>query len=893
MAMKIGNGLDTKKFELPGSRAHYAPSLLFTINKMQLSVEPDFNSKTISCKQQLELIAIQDIDEIVLDISELQIKSVFFVACTNTTSNNSTPNTSRNLDFHNYDDKLHIKLGKIITEGVTFHINILYSAKPRKGFYFIEPDEYYPKKNLQAWTQGETVESKSWFPCIDHPMVKFESEVSVAVPMNFIAISNGILQRVKVQRQIQREINGKDNRNTNKKVFTWIESNPHSAYLTSIVIGRFAEIRRTYNKEIKLAYYVPEDKKNDAARSFEHTADMIKFFEQYFDTKYPYSKYSQVTVEDFMYGGMENASCTTLTVDTLHDKKAHLDFTSDHLVSHELAHQWFGDLVTCRDWQHIWLNEGFATYCEALYWEASRGTDEFQYYVMQIADDYIDEANSRYKRPIVTKIYKQPDDLFDRHTYEKSGCIVHMLRNYIGDKYFKRSLKTYLQRYANSVAETDDLRKVLELESGRSLEQFFDQWIFKAGHPELKVEFYVDSKILKLKIEQSQEGDVFEFPLDIKLVLSSSSPLTSTLDSSAVVDKNGREEKGREIEWEEVVYTFDISEKENVFQIPIIDKKGREIEWVSIDPYFKVLKTISLKAPKEMLIKQLQNGRTIIERIESARALKHESSEDVIESLQRAVMKDGFWGVSAEAAKILGLIKSDFAYEALKKCLSSSYIKHPKVKRAVVRAMGEFRKEDSLNLLKSILINRDKSYFVEAEIATAIGKIKSIQSISILRKAIEMTSFQDVIAQGAIKGLKEFRENKEIAALLIEKSKYGNSNRIREAATFALGKFVLENHEVFDHLKRLLTDKWLRIRINACRAFADAEDPKAIPELTWVIEHDIDHKVIRIAEECLNLIKESMNTPKEVITIREDVDKLKSKSLEMMQKVSRLERQLQ
>jgi aminopeptidase N len=896
MTVTIDNILDTKKFELAGSRAHYAPSLLFTINKMQLSVEPDFNSKTISCKQQLELIAIQDIDEIVLDISELQIKSVFFVAGTYTISNNNTLNTSKNLDFHHYDGKLHIKLGKSMTEGVTFHINIIYSAKPRKGFYFIGPDEYYPKKNLQAWTQGETVESKSWFPCIDHPMVKFESEVSVAVPMNFIAISNGILQRVKVERrrQIQREVNSKDNKNAKKKVFTWIESNPHSAYLTSIVIGRFTEIRRTYNKEIKLFYYVPEDKKNDAERSFEHTADMIKFFEQYFDTEYPYSKYSQITVEDFMYGGMENASCTTLTVDTLHDKKAHLDFTSDHLVSHELAHQWFGDLVTCRDWQHIWLNEGFATYCEALYWEASRGTDEFQYYIMQTADDYFDEANSRYKRPIVTKIYKQPDDLFDRHTYEKSGCIIHMLRSYIGDKYFRRSLRTYLQRYSNRVAETDDLRKILELESGTSLQQFFDQWIFKAGHPELKVELYVDSSIVKLKIEQSQEGDIFEFPLDIKLVFSSSSS-SPALDSSAYVCKNGIGEKGRKIENEEVVYSFVISEKENVFQFPIIDKKGRKIEWISIDPYFRVLKTISLKAPKEMLIKQLQNGRTVIERVESARNLKNESSEDVIESLRKSVMEDGFWGVSVEAAKTLGLIKSDFAYEALRKCLSSSssHVKHPKVRRAIVRAIGEFRKEDSLNLLKSMLTHRDRSYFVEAEVATAIGKIKSIQSIPILRKAIEMTSFQDIIAQGAIKGLKEFRENKEIAALLIEKSKYGYSNRIREAATFALGKFVQGNHEVFDHLKGLLTDKWLRVRINACRAFADAEDPKAIPELTWVIEHDIDYKVIRIAEECLNLIKESMKTPKEVMTIREDVDKLKLKNLEVMQKMSMLERQLQ
>jgi aminopeptidase N len=884
--VKISDGFGTKKFELPGSRTHYAPSLLFTISNMRLSVEPDFSSKTISCNQELEIIAIRDIDEIALDISELRIKSVFLVTYTYaTTADNNISFTRKNLDFHNYDDKLHIELGKLMTERAVFHINIIYSAMPRKGFYFVEPDEYYPNKNLQAWTQGETVESKYWFPCIDHPMVKFESQVSVAVPMNFIAISNGILQGIKVQKQRENELNDDDDKSNKKRVFTWIEANPHSAYLTSIVIGKFAEIRMMYNNEIELLYYVPEDKKNDAARSFEHTADMIKFFEKYFGTKYPYNKYSQVTVEDFMYGGMENSSCTTLTIDTLHDKKAHLDFTSDHLVSHELAHQWFGDLVTCRDWQHIWLNEGFATYCEALFWEASMGTDEFHYYIMQTADDYFDEANSRYKRPIATKIYKQPDDLFDRHTYEKSGCIIHMLRNYIGDKYFKRSLKTYLQTYANSVAETHDLRKVFELESGRSLEQFFDQWIFKAGHPDLRAEFYVDSSIVKVKIEQTQEGDVFEFPLDVRLVFSSS--------HFTYEDKNEMREKGREMKYQEAVYTFDISERENVFQIPIHNKKGSKIEWMSIDPYFKVLKTISLKAPKEMLIKQLHNGQTVIERIESARALKNESSQDIIESLQKTIIEDNFWGVSAEAAKTLGLIKSDSAYEALKNCLSSSYMKHPKVIRAVVRAIGEFRKEDSLDMLKSMLFGRDKSYFVEAEIATAIGKTKNIQSIPILRKAIEMTSFQDVIAQGAIKGLKEFSENREIASLLIEKSTYGHSNRIREAATFALGKFVRENHEVFDHLKKLLTDKWLRIRINACRAFADAEDPKAIPELTWVIEHDIDHKVIRVAEECLNLIKESMKTPKEFMTIREDVDKLKSKNLEMMQKISRLERQLQ
>ena len=289
------------------------------------------------------------------------------------------------------------------------------------------PDKYYPAKHLEAWTQGETTEAKYWLPCIDHPRVKFSSEISVIVPIGFTAISNGRLLKVE--------------KGGEKQIYHWSEANPHPAYLTSVVVGKYIEMKDGKN----LYCYVSPEKSQDAPRSFEHTIDMVRFFEEYLATSYPYDKYSQVVVQDFVYGGMENSSCTILTQDTLHDEKAHIDFTSDYLVSHELAHQWFGDLVTCRDWQHIWLNEGFATYCEALYWEASRGKDEFQYYMMQTADDYLEEARTRYTRPIVTKIYKHPDDLFDRHTYEKGGCVLpHAAPPRWRQIYFRRSLRTYL-----------------------------------------------------------------------------------------------------------------------------------------------------------------------------------------------------------------------------------------------------------------------------------------------------------------------------------------------------------------------------------------------------------------------------------------------------------------
>ena len=810
-----------KKFELPGSRPHYPPSLSFTITHMRLSIEPDLQERSISCEQQLSIKILHDTDTIELDAAELQVKSI---------------SASSKLDFRSIDDKLAVKLGRTMKEGSKVELAISYNARPRQGFNFVAPDKHNSNKRLEAWTQGETTQAKYWFPCIDHPQVKFSSDISVTVPAGFTVISNGKLLKV--------EHRGK------KHVYHWSDSNPNPAYLVSVVVGKYAE-----TKDGKLQYFVPPERKQDAPRSFDQTPAMLKFFEDYLGTKYPYEKYAQVVVQDFIYGGMENSTCTTLTLDTLHDKKAHLDFTSEYLVSHELAHQWFGDLVTCRDWQHIWLNEGFATYCEALYWEASKGNDEFQYHVLQTSDDYFEEAGTRYTRPIVTKVYKHPDDLFDRHTYEKGGCVLHMLRHHVGEKYFRRSLRSYLNRFAHGTADTDDLRKVFEMETGKSLQQFFDQWLFREGHPELKIDFSHDRDVIKIKVEQAQAGNPFELLLEVKLTFA-------------------RTKK---------TFTFKITEKESAFQIPV----DGDIEWFTVDPQLKILKTITIKAPKEMLVRQLHDGDTVIERVEAARSLKDKSSDAVIDALKDAVLHDKFWGVAAEAAKTLGAIRTDYAYEALKKCLS---IKHPKARRAVVKAMGEFRKEETLELLQPVL-QKDESYFVQSEAAIAMGKTKDRQAIAILKKATATDSFQNIVAQGAIVGLKEFAGDKDIAEFMIEKSKYRYYHRVREAATFALGKFA-DSHAVLDHLKSLLTDKWFRVRINACRALADAELTKSIPDLAWVADHDLDHRVRRVAEECINIIKEATKKPKEVAQMREELEGVKSKNLELLQKVDRLEREL-
>ena len=934
----------TKRFELEGSTPHYPPSLLFTVDYMLLIIEPDIKAKEgnlTNCTEKLDITAKHDnINEIELDIAELKIHSVSSSAnlCRDDKNNNNKNNNDKELFFtpHNKKDKLTIKLGEPLSEGSQICITIKYSAgvygigytlgrKPRSGFHFIQPDKYYPEKSLQAWTQGETIESRYWFPCLDDPQVKFPREIRIIVPQDYIVISNG------KQETTYRVIEGRDNNdNENKKnEWMWREDTPISTYLTSVVIGIFSQAEDKCGN-VPLFYYWPKDIEKmgyDAMLSFKSTPSMIEFFQEFLDTEYPFSKYSQVAVDDFDFGGMENTSCTTLTKSILHDKKASLDYTRDiEVVAHELAHQWFGDLVTCRDWSHIWLNEGLATYFEALYKEQKRGLDdnEFLYYVLQTADTYFDEAVTKYKRPIVTNGYKHPDDLFDSHSYEKGGCVLHMLRHYIGTDDFKISLKVYLDKYRNKTAETDDLRKVFEEVSGISLQQFFNQWVYKPGHPELEIEYSIEGKELeklKIKISQTQQESndfIFEFALEVRLVFSN--------------DNNDKKPEIIQISEKVTEYSYDIP-------------KGVKIQWISIDPEFKILKEIkSIKISeekedfklKEILTMQLKSGKTIIERIQAARILQEKNysdEDDVIPTtLQKVVLEDIFYGVSIEAANTLGSYAS-VKDEEIKTKVFQSLITlfyednegksifsklHPQIRQALVIALGGFEREESFGVLQPLLT--EQSYFVEQQAAVAIGKSSKKLSQEQKRKIIELLddltqtkTFRNVLARGAMLGLREFSKDEdgqivdEIADILIDKSKYGNDFWIRRTATTALGKFIRNkdkkvNNKVFDQLKSLLRDDRFPLQMDACISFVDPDsevlkpDAKlldAIEALTWVAEHDLDGWVRREAEVSINKmkkwIKDWLDKPMDqILKIREEEKDLEEKTIQVRRNLADL-----
>ncbi len=886
--------LSKKYFAFPGSVMHEVPLFSFTIEHMSLRIHPDFVTKIlVNCDQQLRVRAFRDISHISLDISEIRINKV-----------ESSSINIANFRFTN-NQKLIIEFSELFRGGSTIDISISFSTgyneiesdkgfnSPKNGFHFISKQGQDKQiQAYQAWTQGQATESPYWFPCIDSPQIKFTLDIEVTSPREFMVISNGILKSKETKNDIT--------------IWKYMEKNPLPSYLVSVVIGRFSVAESNINN-LPLYYYWPEEiNKEDAMLSFAETPQMLSFFEEYFDTKFPFQKYSQSAVDNFEFGGMENSSCTTVTRNVLHDKIISMDYHNDiFLIAHELAHQWFGDMVTCKDWPHLWLNEGFATYCELLYWERARGIDEFHYNLIKNTDIYFEEAHEQYHRPIVTKVYKHPDELFDAHAYEKAGFILHMIRNYLGELNFRKSLKAYLAQYQHKSADSHDLMKIFEEVSGIEMHSFFDQWIYREGHPDLHIDFTLQprdpkddgnpTKNLTIKIRQgsdnlnSIEQTLYHrFQLEIKINL---------------LDHAGKTRQ--------VLHLMDVNGYTSESTVDI--DSNFSIGTISIDPKFKVLKNIkSVKILNEtedfqlkrLLVNQMRIGETIIERINAVRLLKNMFSEDVITELQNKITEDTFYGVSIEAANTIGSFhdknnyeKSNTSFQALISILGnreSFDSLRPEIKKAIIKNIGLFERAESIKLLENFIqISNTGSLFVKSAAATAIGKSckglfnkqEKERIISLLKNLVETTNtFQCILATGALEGLKELSKEKdqdiylEVVNFILENTDKSKEYFVRAKATASLGKFLANKSDptdptisnmnlvVFNRLKELLRDDRRKIKMNACAALSDDEAKfdtipnniiyGSVDELINIARTDIDGFVRRKAEVSANILRE-------------------------------------
>ena len=847
MAMELGDrcafsarfARGRRPFQPEHIEAKWARDRTFDVSHIKLEVNLDFAARAVSGTATHRLSAIvDDLSGAEFDAAEMAISAVRVLGEAAT--------------FECEGAKLKIRFPRAISAGEQAEVAIDYSAVPRRGLYFVGPDEAYPDKPVEAWTQGEDEDSHYWFPCYDYPNDRVTSEVIATVPDKFTAVSNGALLSVT------------SDPSRGARTFHWRHEVAHSAYLISLAVGEFVEIQDRAG-DVPVLYYVHPGREDDARRAFGNTPRMIQFFERRIGVPYPYAKYSQVAVTDFIFGGMENTSATTQTADTLHDARAHLDFTSDPLVAHELAHQWWGDLLTCRDWAHAWLNEGFATYFEALWCEEDKGADEFAWNLRQDRENYLDEDSHRYRRPIVCNRYRAPIELFDRHLYEKGCLVLHMLRREVGDALFFRALNLYCTRHRGGNVITQDLQRAFEDATGRNLDWFFDQWVYREGHPELEVSHSFDDKrkLLSVTVKQTHKTEsttaAFRFSATI-----------------ALMDGDGVETRHR----------VEVKEREQTFHFVC----NAAPKAVSFDPAQDILKTLKHKRSREALELILRKAPEAIARGAAARELGREGSPQATAALREAMLTDAFWGVRADAAAALGEIRSAQAKAALLDGLS---LEHPKARRAVVRALGSFRNDtEAADALARLLEKGDPSYFVEAEAALALGKTRDPLAFELLRAALSRDSYLEAIRAHAFSGMAELRDERVIEVAR-QWSVYGKPPRARVAAIGALARCAelgdARRAEILDFLTPLVDDREFMVRLRVPGAFEDIGDPRAIIALTRLRDRDLDGRVQRRAQEAIDAILQGRNRVEEGARLREQMDKLREENVKLRERLDKLE----
>jgi aminopeptidase N len=817
-------GEQLRSFALASSSRHYERARPFRIDALTLDWELLIDEQSLVGSALLAVSRVGSVEHLELDAIAFDIQSIKV--------------DGRAVAFTYDGVKIQVPIPKAKLHA---NVQVAYRVKPRRGLYFLAPDDHVPARPRQVWTQCQEEDARHFIPCHDKPHAKMPTSLRVVVPQGFYALSNGALVT-------QDQVNGKPR-------FHWKLAEPQASYLITLVVGQFDIVQAKAGK-LPLSYLVPPGRKADAVRTFQNTPAMIAYFGERFGVAYPWNKYAQVVVSDFIFGGMENTTATTLYEYVLLDERASLDITSDDLIAHELAHQWFGDLVTCRDWSEGWLNEGFATYAEHLWREHSEGRDAYEYGLLTDLESYLGEAQGRYRRPVVCQDYDVPLDLFDRHLYEKGGLVLHSLRNLLGDGVFFAGISRYLKAHAHAVVETRDLSRVLEETSGVALGQVFDELLYKPGHIELAVELTWANGIVGIQTKQTQRAEigvpaVFHVGLDVQIV-----------------------EAGRSR-----LIRLEVGKRQETFSV-FAEKRP---DFVVVDPAACIVGSIQTKAPNDWLRAQLRSAPSARGRWLAAHALRLADDELSISVLSE-VLADSkqFWGTRCEVALVLGQLRCAAAERAL---LDNVAVRHPKVRRAIAQALGAYASDAAAAALGKLALT-DVSYLVVASAARALGKTKHACAFDTLVSLLTRPSWADVVCAGALDGLaacNDPRANAHLEAYC----KYGKPTRARRAAIGGLAK-LLSEPRALDLFEELLRDADPHLRIDVVRALVQSAPTKARGPLARQLERDLDPRVRRRIRESLRELS-SADPKAEVAAVRDELDKLQRDHTALKTQVAALE----
>ncbi|MDJ0676481.1 MAG: M1 family metallopeptidase [Calothrix sp. MO_167.B42] len=847
-----------KTFELPGAKPHYNPDRPGQVKHIFLDLTLDIPKQSLQGNCQITLNPIRNgihrfnLNAVNLDIASVKVDGV-----------------EQKFDYDG--EEISVKLDTPTQANQQIKIAIAYSVeKPQRGIYFIQPNEHYPHKPTQVWTQGEDEDSRFWFPCFDYPGQLSTSEIRVRIPKPLMAVSNGEL--------IATESAGEH------KIYHWLQQQVHPTYLMTLAVGDFAEIKDEWQGK-SVTYYVEKGREEQARLSMGKTPQMIEFLSQKYGYPYAYPKYAQVCVDDFIFGGMENTSTTLLTDRCLLDAKAALDNrNTERLVVHELAHQWFGDLVVIKHWSHAWVKEGMATYSEIMWAEQEYDVDEGKYYHLQDARAYLSEDSGRYRRPMVTHVYREAIELYDRHIYEKGACVYHMIRAELGEELFWRAIQTFVQDNAHRSVETVDLLRAIETATGRNLSFLFDQYVYRGGHPDFKVAYSWDgdSNLAKVTVTQTQaqagktSSDNYLFDLKIPIGFGYTQPgETAQLTT----------------------FTVRVHEREQSFYFPLPEKP----QFISFDVGNHYLKTVSLEYAVPELKAQLAFDPDSISRIYAAEALGKKGGLEALKALSTALKDDSFWAVRAEVAQQIAEIKLDQAFDALIPGLKDT---DHRVRRAVVQALGKIKTNASYKALKELVKQGDASYYVEADACRGIGAIAAFtgtdkpteeKALKLLTTVLEKKAgWNEVVRSGAIGGLAQLKTSEPALNLILEYTKLGVPQPLRLASIRALGNISVGQttanvERILEHLKKLAHEDFFLTQVAVVTALGEMETPKALGILQSLANQTPDGRVRRHADEKIAKVQKNIGPEKTMVQLREELDELKQQNQELKSRLENLE----
>jgi aminopeptidase N len=658
----------------------------------RIALDVDLENKMLNGVNTITLTPLSDgLETIVLDAVSLVVTEVL-------------DGNKETLTFSQSEDKVSIRLPDVYSHKDTVTLSVRYYLTEQVlGLRFIDATADNP---LQVSSDCFPNKARQWIPCYDYPHDKITQDMIVTVDDKYKVLSNGSLVGIE------------ENKAEGKHSYHWRQILPHSTYLINLSIADYAVIRDSLGS-LPVNYWVYHWNVEDARSSLEKTPDMIKFFNELYQYEYPWDKYDQV-ISAYMGGGAEATSATLLGEAAVTDERAALDYSFEGVIAHEIAHQWWGDLVTLRSWEHTWMNESFGTYSDYLYKVHAWESDEAAYDLIRKKNGYLREAHNRYMRPVVFNRYEHPGQNFDSHTYPKGACILHMLRYIIGDDSFFRTLSTFLHRHEFQPVTTQDFMKCVKDVTGKNMDWFFEQFLFHPGHAFFEVTKTWDetTNTLTLKIVQTQDKwdrvpSAYRIPVNIGL----------------------RSAQGKRTEkvW--------LDEKTEVFQF----KLDAEPLLVRFDEGNYLLKEWTFHKPEEELIYQAMNddmtGRLwAVEQLHQFR-----ESDKTMELWSEIAVNDSFWAVREAAVRQLGSLNNSrfrsIFYQALEDPKSN-------VRAAALVSLGKSGEKDIVKTCHGKFEN-DESYLVMAEALRQIGNYGDRSRLEFLEEARKMKSPRNVVSRAA------------------------------------------------------------------------------------------------------------------------------------------------